>query len=199
MSFDLTDKQEFFCREYITDFNGTQAAIRAGYSPDSAAAIASENLTKPNIQIRIEELKAERAAMLRITQERILLELSRIAFADPRHVMTWGPDGVELKHSEGLTADQAATVAEASQTISKDGGSIRVKLHDKQKALELLGRHLGIFKDNVKISGDPDAPLASGMNLALLAPETLNELLAISQQLASSPDDGAGEPGDNPT
>ncbi len=146
----LTRKQEFFCREYLTDFNATQAAIRAGYSEDTAQQISSENLSKPVIQSRIEQLINERAAALTLTQERILHELQRIAFADPRSVMDWGPDGVKLKPSEDLTEDQSAIVAEASQTTSKDGGSIKIKLNDKQKALELLGRHLGMFNDKIE-------------------------------------------------
>mgnify|MGYP004707086033 CR=1 FL=1 len=56
----LTDKQEMFCREYLIDLNAKQAATRAGYSDNTARKIGSENLTKPDIQNRIAELKAER-------------------------------------------------------------------------------------------------------------------------------------------
>lgn len=55
-----TDKQEMFCREYLIDLNATQAAIRAGYSAKTANRTASENLSKPDIQLRISELKAQR-------------------------------------------------------------------------------------------------------------------------------------------
>lgn len=54
----LTERQERFCNEYLKDFNGTQAAIRSGYSEDTAKEIASENLTKPNIKARLDELRA---------------------------------------------------------------------------------------------------------------------------------------------
>ncbi len=56
----LTDKQEMFCREYLIDLNATQAAIRAGYSAKTANRTASENMSKPDIQLRIAELKAQR-------------------------------------------------------------------------------------------------------------------------------------------
>lgn len=70
----LTAKQEMFCREYLVDLNGAQAAIRAGYSEDTAKQIASENLTKPDIQEYIAELKAKRQESTKITAEWVLKE-----------------------------------------------------------------------------------------------------------------------------
>ena len=71
----LTDKQEFFCLEYLKDLNATQAAIRAGYSERTAKAIGCENLTKPDIVERIAQMKAERAAETRIDAAWVLNEL----------------------------------------------------------------------------------------------------------------------------
>lgn len=112
----LTAKQERFCREYIIDLNATQAAIRAGYSKKTANRIASENLSKLDIQKKIQELQQERAERTEITQDKVLKELAGIGFAP----------------------------------ITK--GKIRAA--DKTKALELLGRHLGIFTDKLQIEGD---------------------------------------------
>lgn len=67
----LTDKQKRFCKEYVIDLNATQAAIRAGYSENSAKEIASENLTKPNIQSFIEELQNTKSNELNITFEQL--------------------------------------------------------------------------------------------------------------------------------
>lgn len=64
--------------------------------------------------------------------------------------MAWGPDGVIVKDSELLSEKVTATVAEISESTTLHGGSIKVKIHDKAKALELLGRHLGMWKDNNK-------------------------------------------------
>ncbi len=75
----LTAKQERFCKEYITDFNGSQAAIRAGYSESTAKEIASENLTKPNIVARIEELKQPIEERLGITAEFVLNGFKQLA------------------------------------------------------------------------------------------------------------------------
>ena len=112
----LTAKQEIFCREYIIDLNATQAAIRAGYSSKTANRIASENLSKPDIQRKIQELQQERAERTEITQDRVLKELAGIGFAP----------------------------------ITKG----KIKAADKTKALELLGRHLGMFTDKLQIEGD---------------------------------------------
>lgn len=112
----LTAKQERFCTEYIIDLNATQAAIRAGYSSKTANRIASENLSKPDIQRKIQELQQERAERTEITQDRVLKELAGIGFAP----------------------------------ITKG----KIKAADKTKALELLGRHLGMFTDKLQIEGD---------------------------------------------
>ena len=112
----LTAKQERFCTEYIIDLNATQAAIRAGYSSKTANRIASENLSKPDIQRKIQELQQERAERTEITQDKVLKELAGIGFAP----------------------------------ITKG----KIKAADKTKALELLGRHLGMFTDKLQIEGD---------------------------------------------
>jgi phage terminase small subunit len=68
----FTPKQEIFCQEYLIDLNATQAAIRAGYSPLTASAIATENLTKLNIRARIDKAMAERSRRLGINQDRVV-------------------------------------------------------------------------------------------------------------------------------
>ena len=78
----LNPKQEKFCLEYMVDMNGTQAAIRAGYSPKTANRIAAENLLKPDIRSRINELIVEASAKVGLTIERVLEELQLIAFQD---------------------------------------------------------------------------------------------------------------------
>lgn len=145
----LTDKQQRFIEEYCIDFNATQAAMRAGYSAKHTNRIAWQLLEKPGIaeaiQKRLQQLN-ERTA---ITAERTLREYARIAYSDMRSFVVWGPDKVILKDSEGLSDDDAACVAEVSQTITKEGGSIRFKLHDKKAALDFLAKHLGLTKDDL--------------------------------------------------
>lgn len=154
----LNPKQRLFAKEYLKDLNATQAAIRAGYSKKTAAIQAHDLLRKPNIAAQVQKEMDERSKRTEITIDRVLKELARIAFADPRTVMKWGPDGVRLRDSEELTEDEAATVAEVSQTISDTGGSIKLKMNDKNTALQMAGRHLKMFTDKIAHGGDDDAP-----------------------------------------
>lgn len=156
----LTPKQARFVDEYLIDLNATQAAIRAGYSAKRADAIGHENLRKPEIADAISERMKARSERTEITQDRVLAELAKIAFADQRKVMTWGPDGVRLRDSVELTDDEAAIVSEVSETTSKDGGSLKLKTHDKVGALKLLGDHLGMWKQKIEHTGKDGAPLA---------------------------------------
>lgn len=154
----LTDKQNVFVAEYLIDLNATKAAIRAGYSEKNAFKIGSDLLQKSTIQAALQQRMKDREARTAITADRVLKELARIAFGDPRKVMVWGPKGVTLNDSESLTPDEAAMVAEASETTSANGGSIKLKLNDRLKALELLGKHLGMFSDKLELSGSVSRP-----------------------------------------
>ena len=143
----FSPKQAAFVAEYLIDLNATQAAIRAGYSEKSAARISVELLNKTQVRKAIEKAQAKRTERTEITADRVVTELAKIAFADPRDLMEWGPNGVMLKDSSTLTEEQAASVAEVAEG---NGGTLRLKKHDKVKALELLGRHIGMFRDKVE-------------------------------------------------
>ena len=151
----LTPKQRRFVEEYLIDLNATAAARRAGYSEKTADRIGPELLGKTCVSNAIEAAQKKRSARTEVTQDRVILELARIAFLDPRKVFKWGPDGVTLLPSDGLTEDEAAAVCEVSQTFSDTGGSIKGKVHDKIKALDLLCKHLGITVDkkNIELAG----------------------------------------------
>lgn len=151
----FTPRQAEFVRQYLVDLNATQAAIRAGYSVKTAYSIGAGLLQNPLVSAAIAEAQARRERRTEITQDRVVAELAKIAFGNIRDVMEWGPDGVTVRSSEELTDGQAAGVAEVSKSTTRDGGSLKLKRHDKVKALELLGRHLGMFTDKVKneISG----------------------------------------------
>lgn len=151
----LSPKQQRFVEEYLIDLNATQAYRRAGYSVKSEAAAAVEGhklLRNPKIAEAIQEGMDARSERTQVTADRVLQELARIGFSDPRKVMSWGPGGVVLKESTTLTDDEAAIVSEVSETRSETGGSVKVKLCDKLGALEKIGRHLGMFKDKVELS-----------------------------------------------
>lgn len=155
----LTPKQKRFVEEYLIDLNATQAAIRAGYSQKTAKEIGCENLTKPNIEIAIQTALAARSKRTEITAEMVLAELARVGFSNMAHYAKWNPDGVTLVDSDNLTDDAARCVAEVSQTVTAEGGTVKFKLHDKVSALEKLGRHLGMFTEKVEVTGKNGGPL----------------------------------------
>lgn len=144
----LSDQQRRFVLEYVLDFNGTAAAARAGYSRGCAAQWAAHALRRPAIQAAIRrELKA-REGRTRVTGDRIVAEVARIAFADPSRIARWSPGGVRLRHSDDLTADDLAAVKRISIGESKGKGNRRaqhVEMHDKIGALALLARLTGML------------------------------------------------------
>ncbi|MDR1515435.1 MAG: terminase small subunit [Synergistaceae bacterium] len=146
----MTPKQTRFVEEYLIDMNATQAAIRAGYAENTAYSVG-QRLMK-NVETEINSALAERSKRTGVTADRVVQELARIAFVDTRQIFEWGPDGVTLRPSDELTDDEAAIVAEVSETRSAVGGSIKAKRFDKLKALELLGSHLGMFNDKVEVN-----------------------------------------------
>jgi phage terminase small subunit len=174
----LTDKQELFCQYYIaeTDFNATSAAKKAGYSQDTAQEISAENLSKPIIQARIKELMADRMARLKVTQDWVVNELKKVAGANMHDYADWNGDKVDLVDSETLTEDQTAAVASLNKTVTKDGGSIGFKLHDKVKALEMLGKHLKMFTDKIDLGGQKDNPIQAKYDYSKIPTEKLREV-----------------------
>jgi phage terminase small subunit len=166
----LTDKQKRFCDEYLIDLNATQAAIRAGYSEKTAYRTGADNLRKPQIEEYIAKRQKELSRSTEITQERVIKELALIAFsnnADYAHVVekkmqveaggalvdVLDKDGnpvmyrtVEPVLTEELTEEQKRALA----VIKKGRDGLEVKSCDKVKALELLGKHLGIFTDKIE-------------------------------------------------
>ena len=165
----LPPMQDRFVDEWLIDFNGTQAAIRAGYSERSARSIAGRLLTKDNIQREISRRQKDLQRRTEVTQDRVVKELARIAFADMTDYaqvetrMIEKDDGTELSYqavtlteTAELSADQRAAIAGIKQGVN----GVEVKLHDKIKALELLGRHIGMFNDKLEIKATVDNPFA---------------------------------------
>lgn len=165
----LTERQEQFCNEYLIDLNATQAAIRAGYKEKTAYSAGQRLLKHVEIQKRIQQLKNERSERTEISQDRVLKELAAIAFADATDFVQvtekplYNSDGekmldnsgkiimipdVEITETEKLKPEQKKAIA----SIKQGRNGIEVKLNDKTKALELLGRHLGMWNDKQEIN-----------------------------------------------
>ena len=127
----LTRKMELFCQEYIVDYNGTKAAIRAGYEERSARSTASKLLAKSNVRSRVRELQAEQVERMAATQDFVVQQLIETyqKCCEPTPVMVW--DNNEREY-----------VPKGTYEFDSKGAT---------KALELLGRHLGMFTDHVAV------------------------------------------------
>ena len=153
----MTPKQKLFAEEYLKDLNATQSAIRAGYSKKTAYAIGQENLKKPEIQKEIQNLMNKRSKINEITADNVLKELASIAFAD-------STDYAKIKHKTVVndvtgekeevayveftdTDDLSEEQKKAISAIKYTRNGIAVETHNKLKALELLGKHLGMFEE----------------------------------------------------
>ena len=155
----LNNKQLRFIDEYLIDFNATQAAIRAGYAKRSASEQGYDLLRKPQIQESIQAKQKELANKAGITRERIIAEIARIAFSDIRKLFT---EGGTLKAIHALDDETAGALAGVDVIMS--GGGIpettkKIKLWDKNNALEKLLKHLGM-DDGKPATEDKDKPSA---------------------------------------
>lgn len=146
----MTKKQQRFVEEYLIDLNATQAAIRAGYKPDNAQQMGSENLSKPVISAAIAKAMAERSKRTGINQDRVLHELARIGFAKITDIID--PDTAKILSD--ASEDDLACIQSIKIKPGEFGTEREVKLYDKKSALVDLGKHLGLFKDRLELEAD---------------------------------------------
>ncbi len=140
--FRLTAKRALFAEEYVVDWNGTQAAIRAGYSPRTAAVQASQLLTKANVLGAIQWAFAERIKRVQVNQDDIVRRLVNLAFTDISAFATWEGGRVKLKDLDDIHPDQHIALAEVQEDHL---GHLRIKMADRMPALALLARHFGVI------------------------------------------------------
>lgn len=150
----MTAKQKLFCEEYLIDLNATQAAIRAGYSPKTAKEQGCQLLTNLNLRARIDKALAERSCRTGVNADRIVRELAKVAFLNATDVVDTNTAKVLPNASEDDKSAIASVKVKISSGESSDSVEREIKFADKLKALELLGKHLGMFTDNVNITGD---------------------------------------------
>lgn len=158
----MTPKQSRFVDEYLIDLNATQAAIRAGYSRRTAGAQGEALLKNPEIAQFVKFEMDERAKRTKVTADRVIEELGKIAFFDIRKAFR--PDGTLMSVDE-MDADARAVIISLDVTDLHDregaptGRISKIKLADKLGALTLLMRHMGLLNDKLKIQGDAENPL----------------------------------------
>ena len=147
----LTEKQQRFVDEYLIDLNATQAAIRAGYSVKTANEQGSQNLAKLSIQTAIAEKMAARSRRTGVNQDRVVLELAKVAFVKMTDVVDSNGRIREDASDDDLSCIESIKYKESDNEF---GGSVEreVKIGSKLKALELLGKHLGMWNDKLDVN-----------------------------------------------
>ncbi len=164
----LIPKQLQFCKEYIIDLNATQAAIRAGYSKKTARQKAHNLFTIVYIHDEIERLVEARSKRTEITADRVLQELAAISFIDFKDMFDENGNMLEIhKMPENIRR----SIGGITVTSTANGKGIdkvfwetkNIKIIDKKGTLELIGRHLAMFKDNLNLN-QSNAPYNEWLN-----------------------------------
>jgi terminase small subunit len=145
----LTDKQKRFIEEYLVDLNATQAAIRAGYSERTAYSIGEENLKKPEIKRAIEEAQLNRSSRVQITQDDVIRMLI---------------ENIEKSSGTKQVVITQTRKSEDGEFVGDDVAQFVYEPSSVNKALELLGKHLGMFKDKLDLTTG-DKPLPTVINV----------------------------------
>lgn len=147
----LTEKQKCFIAEYLIDLNATQAAIRAGYSAKTADQQGSRMLANVKVQQAISEAMAQRSKRTGVNQDRVVLELAKIAFVKMTDIVDSKGKIKSTATDDDLSCIESVKYKESK---SETGSSVEreVKIASKLKALELLGKHLGMWNDKLDVN-----------------------------------------------
>ncbi len=152
----LTPKQEAFCNEYIIDFNASKSAIRAGYSPNRSGSTAHNLLKKTEIQKRICKLQEERSERTEVTQDRVLLEIARLAFNDPRKAFDLNGSLLPVQEWPDEVAAAISSIKITELQSDDEGRELlkEIKFWDKGRQIELAAKHLGMLTERLHHEGE---------------------------------------------
>lgn len=157
---ELTEKERLFCLYYVKYFNGTQAAIKAGYAKESAHVQSSRLLRRERVASYIKELKGELIENVFVEAMDVLKEYIKIAFADITNYLTFGQREITIEDDEGNEVTRIVNFVDLYEADMVDGSiitevkqgrdGISVKLADKMKALDKLAQYFDLVPDNFK-------------------------------------------------
>lgn len=147
----LTEKQQRFVDEYLIDLNATQAAIRAGYSVKTANEQGARLLANVSVQQKIAEKMADRSKRTGVNQDRVVLELAKIAFVKITDIVD-SEGKIKSTASEDDLACIESVKYKGSESETSSSVEREMKLSSKLKALELLGKHLGMWNDKLDVN-----------------------------------------------
>jgi phage terminase small subunit len=159
---ELNARQKRFVAEYLASGRAKEAALRAGYTKRHPSVAAGSLLRNPLVAAAIAKGRAEITEKLHVDAARVIEEFARLAFADLADYVEWGPDGLRLKPQSELGKHASAALIELVERKNKRGTRLTVKLNAKLKALEALGKYLGLFPRANAAKGARPAPPAPG-------------------------------------
>ena len=165
----LNMRQERFVFEYLKNPNATQAALKAGYSKRTAHKIGTENLHKPAISEAIETERVKRAEAAKIDASYVLQELITLARANPIDYVQVDSKGKMSVDITKLKREQGFAIKEMTITTDTKGDQVvRVKLLDRHRTLELLGKHIDVSAYEERTTHKLDGPIevVSGIDAA---------------------------------
>jgi phage terminase small subunit len=152
----LTPKQQKFCEEYMIDLNGTQAAIRAGYSAKTAVEQSSRLLINVKIANAISELKQKLSAKTGVTAERLINELAKIGFSNIQDYVSGDNlitdiSKIPKEQAACIESIKTVTTVEEYGKVKNTRTQVSIKLYSKINSIELMGKHIGLFeRDNLQ-------------------------------------------------
>lgn len=179
----LGPRQQRFVTEFMKDLNGTQAAIRAGYSERTAGVIAAENLTKPMIVAAIAAIQAERSKRIAIDADKVVTELAILSLSNESDFVL-GENG-RLTTAPGVPVEFMRAVSSVKykrRTLKGYGPrgedvtetEVEFRLWDKPATLRLIGQHLGMYVERRELTGKDGGPI----EVEEVPADTLRERLA---------------------
>lgn len=142
----LPSRMKRFADSYMEQGGIKMAAIAAGYSPKTASSIGWRLIRREDVQAYIKAESEYDQITTGITRRNWLLQQKVVGYSDISDYMEFGPDGVTLKKSDEIPPDLLKAISEISETVTKDGGTVRFKLHNKLDALKMIGEHFGWLK-----------------------------------------------------
>jgi phage terminase small subunit len=183
-----------FCEEYLIDLNGRAAAVRAGYSEKTARVMAQQNLEHPAVVEHLNKLIKQRSERTQITADTVITETARLAFADLRKLFDENGGLLPVQQWPDDTAAAVASVEidELFEGFGENriqvGHTKKVKLWDKPRSLEMLGKHLKLWVERMEHTGPNGGPIQhreDGIDLSTLSDEELEQLERLRQAAES--------------
>lgn len=179
----FTPKQEKFIASYLVSSNATQAAKDAGYkgSYRTLESVGRENLGKPRISEELAKRTEPHAKKMRMSAADVILELARIGSSNISDYVDFGSGkGLRIKDLSEMTEDAKRCIKEVTMTKTSSGGTLKFRLYDKTRALELLGKRFGIFAIDRAAAAAAEA--LKNRNTKEVTAEEAKERLRIAQQ-----------------